>query len=59
MKNIIRTVLINFAQILVNKAYARSGLTDRILEDQIKINELRNKYDIPDKHFVNDEGYVQ
>lgn len=59
MKQIIRTILINLAQALLNKAYNRSGLTDRILRDQIRINELRNKYDIPDKKQINEEGYVQ
>lgn len=59
MKQIIITILINLAQALLNKAYNRSGLTDRILQDQIRINELRNKYDIPDKKQINEEGYVQ
>lgn len=59
MKQMIRTILINLAQVLLNKAYNRSGLTDRILQDQIRINELRNKYDIPDKKQINVEGYVQ
>lgn len=59
MKQIIRTILINLAQALLNKAYNRSGLTDKILRDQIRINELRNKYDIPDKKQINEEGYVQ
>lgn len=59
MKQIIITILINLAQALLNKAYNRSGLTDRILQEQIRINELRNKYDIPDKKQINEEGYVQ
>ncbi len=59
MKQIIITILINLAQALLNKAYNRSGLTDRILQDQIRINELRNKYDIPDKKQINEDGYVQ
>lgn len=59
MKQIIRKILINLAQALLNKAYNRSGLTDRILRGQIRINELRNKYDIPDKKQINEDGYVQ
>ena len=47
--------LLNFCQRLVNYAYEKEGLTDRVLKDQIKINELRNKHNL-----IEDENeYVQ
>ena len=30
----------------IDKEYAKDGLTERILNKQIKINKLKNKYDI-------------
>lgn len=30
----------------IDKEYAKTGLTERILNKQIKINKLKNKYDI-------------
>lgn len=52
--------LLNVSQRLNNILYERDGLTDEVLENQIKINEYRNKYDITDENeIVNDEGFVQ
>lgn len=51
---------LNRMQKKVDKEYATKGLTDEVLEQQIKINELRNKLDIPDPNQpTNDEGFVQ
>lgn len=44
----------------INEEYAKNGLTDEILNKQVELNTLRNKYNISDKsNVVNDEGFVQ
>ncbi len=36
-------------QRILNKKYAEEGLTDEILDEQIKLNKLRHEYDITDE----------
>ena len=43
----------------IKKEQEQFGLADKILEKQIALNIERNKYDIPDPKFLNDEGFVQ
>jgi len=44
----------------LNKRFEKSGLTDELLDEQVKINSLRNKYDIKDEsEIINDGGFVQ
>ena len=51
---------LNRAQKKLNKEYKTKGLTDNILEKQIKINKKRHKLNIPDPNQpTNDEGFVQ
>lgn len=38
--------LLNFTQKQINKAYAKDGLTDEILDLQLKLNKLRAEYDL-------------
>lgn len=47
--------LIKFTQKLINRAYKKEGVSDRVLEDQVKLNTLKNKLDINDS----DEEFVQ
>ena len=43
----------------VTREFKRYGFTDSVLEKQVKINQERRKYDIPDEsHFVF-ENFVQ
>ena len=44
----------------INKEYEKFGLTDEVLENQIKINEIRNEWDMTDEEqIVNDDGFTQ
>lgn len=38
--------LLEYVQNKVTKEYEKNGLTDDVLNAQIRINKLRNKYDI-------------
>ena len=43
----------------LNRKYAEEGLTDEILEEQVKLNQLRNEHDIVDESEVIYENFVQ
>lgn len=43
----------------VNKMFEEEGLTDRVLREQLKINEKRNELDIHDPSEEVNESYVQ
>lgn len=43
----------------LNKLFEKFGLTDDILEEQLKINEERNSLDIPDEEEFVFENFVQ
>ena len=52
--------LLNWCQGQVNKLYEKHGLTDKILEYQIRINTIRANHNIPDENdIITDDGYVQ
>ena len=38
--------LLNFTQKQINKAYEKDGLTDEILDLQLKLNKLRAEHDL-------------
>ena len=44
---------------LINRLYEKEGLTDTVLVYQLKVNEYRAKYDIPDSSMLNDDGFCQ
>lgn len=51
---------LNRMQKSVDKKYAKEGLTDDVLEKQIKINTKRNKLNITDPNEpTNKKGFVQ
>ena len=44
----------------INQKYKENGLTDEVLDEQIKINKIRHKLNISDPNQPhNDEGFVQ
>ena len=43
----------------VNKMYEEDGLTDEVFNEQLAINQERNKHDITDEEQVVYDGYVQ
>lgn len=47
--------LIKYAQKTVTKEYEKNGLTDNVLNAQIRVNKMRNKYNINEL----DETFVQ
>ena len=46
-------------QKVIDELYARDGLTDEVLDMQVKLNQKRNKYDISDKNNLNEDGWSQ
>lgn len=46
-------------QRILNKKFAEEGLTDEILDEQIKLNKLRHEYDITDESEKVYEDFVQ
>ena len=45
----IKELLIGLSQKLVNRQYKKNGLTDEILDAQLRINKLRHETDTTDK----------
>lgn len=50
---------IELRQEALNKKYAEEGLTDEILDEQIKLNQLRHEHDIVDESELIYENFVQ
>lgn len=59
LKNKIRAILLNLLQRIVNYLYEKEGATDFVIDQQVKVNELRNEYNIPDKSEFIYEDFVQ
>ena len=51
----IQKKIVLLTQNMINRAYEKKGLTDEVLDAQIRLNGLRNKYDINET----DEEFVQ
>ena len=43
----------------INKQYQKEGLTNDILRKQVQLNQLRNKYNIPDESKLVYDNFVQ
>lgn len=43
----------------LDEKYAKQGLTDEVLEEQILINKLRHEHDLPDEEKMTHKEYVQ
>lgn len=50
---------LNRKQAGLNKEYDRFGLTDEVLDNQVKLNRKRNKWNIPDEDNFIYENFVQ
>ena len=50
---------LNREQDKLDEEYEKYGLTENILEKQIALNARRNELDIPDKKYLNEEGFSQ
>ena len=59
LKKSLMSFLLDTAQAINNKLYEKEGLTDTVLDNQVKINTYRNKCDLPDSDNVLDNGFVQ
>ena len=52
--------ILEWCQGLNNKLYEKKGLTEKVLENQIKINKIRTEKNVTDnKQTIDEEGYVQ
>ena len=52
-------VYLNYQQRQVSNLYKSEGLTDRVLEKQVKINEKRHELDLPDRYEMQYKRFVQ
>ena len=60
LKRIAQSKLLDISQLLINQLYDKYGLTDDVLDLQVKLNTMRAETDISDNNeIVNDEGFVQ
>lgn len=50
---------LNRKQESLNKKYEKYGLTDDILDEQVKLNQRRRELNIPDSTKVINDGFVQ
>lgn len=48
-KKFLKIIQIKNKQKAINKQFEKDGLTDELLEAQVKLNQERHKYDIPDE----------
>ena len=46
-------------QRVIDKQYAKEGLSDEVLDAQIELNQLKNDLDIPDESNFIFENFVQ
>ena len=52
--------ILEWCQGQVNKLYEKKGLTDKVLEYQVRINKIKHKKDATDKtSIITDDGYIQ
>ena len=50
---------LNYQQRQVSKLYKSEGLTDRVLDKQVKINKKRHELDLPDRYEMQYKRFVQ
>ena len=55
----IHEIHLNYQQRKVSTLYKSEGLTDRVLEKQIKINKKRHDLNLPDKSEMQYKRFVQ
>ena len=49
MKNRIKNTVFNGCQKVINFAYNKTGESDKVIDAQVRLNQLRHKHDLPDK----------
>lgn len=59
MKNKILNGMLNLTQKTINIVYSKKGASDKVIDAQVRVNQLRNKHDLPDKNELIDEEFVQ
>lgn len=59
MKNKIKNTVFNGCQKVINFAYNKTGASDKVIDAQVRLNQLRNKHDLPDKSKRIYEEFVQ
>ena len=52
-------ILLNYKQKRVSKLYKSEGLSERVLEEQLKINRMRNELNLPDRYEMQYKRFVQ
>lgn len=59
MKNKILNGMLNLTQKTINIAYSKKGASDKVIDAQVRLNQLRHKHDIADKNEIVYEEFVQ
>ncbi len=59
MKNKILNGMFNLTQKTINIAYSKKGASDKVIDAQVRLNQLRHKHDIADKNELVYEEFVQ
>lgn len=59
MIQMLEEIKIRNRQRYINKMFEEEGLTNKVLNEQIKINKKRNELNLTDKSEVIHKGYVQ
>lgn len=52
-------ILLNYKQKRVSKKYKSEGLTEEVLNEQVKINKKRHELNIPDRYEMQYKRFVQ
>ena len=55
----IHSIHLNIQQRQVSRLYKKEGLTDKVLDKQLKINKKRNELDLPDRYEMQYKRFVQ
>ena len=55
----IHEIHLNYLQRKVSRLYKSEGLTDRVLEKQVRINKMRHELDLPDRYEMQYKRFVQ
>ena len=55
----IHSIHLNIQQRQVSRLYKKEGLTDKVLNKQLKINKKRNELDLPDRYEMQYKRFVQ
>ena len=55
----IHEIHLNYQQRQVSRLYKSEGLTDRVLDKQVKINKKRHELNLPDRYEMQYKRFVQ